>query len=390
MRKFNKQKLNINVLILFSLFVLVSCMSYKPYKVETRYSDNTQGKLQKILDEAVNLFKLPGVQAGIYLPDNRIVLASSGTIDFERNMEKITNNTIFRIGSTTKMFISALINKQIENGLLEYDKTLDTWLPEIEGTKDITIEELLNHTSGISETLFKSPNILIKSVIFSHLRWDSREVISKIMDDMKIVPKKDRGFKYSNNNYLILGLVAEKIGNEKLDILLKNKLFKPLKMDNTYLLPYYRTLPGGLILGYDEYIPFGPHKIPPDNTSWDTVTFSAGAMASSAKDLLIWLNNFFHNKLIKKETFLRMNTFVDASDNGRDNNIIAYGLGVAKYKVDGKILVGHPGAGFGGECYAFYYPKKDISIVVSYNWSKKDNPAGKEIIKRILDEIIEE
>ena len=49
------------------------------------------------------------------------------------------------------------------------------------------------------------------------------------------------------------------------------------------------------------------------------------------------------------------------------------------------MLEGHPGGGFGGESFAFYYPEKDVSIALFYNWSKKDNPAGKEIMKRIFD-----
>ena len=44
-------------------------------------------------------------------------------------------------------------------------------------------------------------------------------------------------------------------------------------------------------------------------------------------------------------------------------------------------------AGFGGECFPFYFPEKDVSIVVFYNWSKKDNPAGKAVLRRIVAQV---
>ena len=208
------------------------------------------------------------------------------------------------------------------------------------------------------------------------------------MKNMEVTPTNQRSFVYANNNYLLLGLIAEKVGKDKIANQLQSEFFDPLKMRNTYFLPYYKQLPDGLISGYDDYIPFEPHDIKPSNISWSTLTFSAGSMASTSEDLLIWLDAFFHNKVLKPETLEAMRLYINARENGRDNNIVGYGLGLAQYELNGYKMEGHPGGGFGGECFPFYFPEKDVSIVVSYNWSKKDNPAGKILITRIIEQVI--
>ena len=367
------------------LVIMNGCISYRPY--ENTNTNSSNEPLQNILDQAVNEYKLPGLQAGIKLPNGKTLLASSGTIDFGRKQPHITNNNIFRIGSTTKMFVAALIGRLNEKGLLSYDDTLDKWFPDLPFASTVNIRELLNHTSCIEESLFTSPTILAKSFLFSHTNWNTEEVVYDLMQDMKVIPAGQRSFKYANNNYLLLGLIAERTGGDKIHVQLQKEFFIPLKMKNTYLLPYYKKLPDGLISGFDEYIPLGPHEIDPDNTAWDSLTFSAGAMASSAEDLLIWLDALFHNRVLKPETLETMRHYLDARNNGRDDSIVAYGLGLAQYDINGDKLEGHPGGGFGGECFPFYFPEKDISIVVSYNWSKKNNPAGKMIIQQIIRQI---
>ena len=83
-----------------------------------------------------------------------------------------------------------------------------------------------------------------------------------------------------------------------------------------------------------------------------------------------------------------MRMWPDAHDNGRDQGIVEYGLGIAHYQVGGYDLEGHPGGGFGGECFPFYLASADLSVVISYNLSRKDNPAGKALIQRVLDVVI--
>jgi hypothetical protein len=117
-------------------------------------------------------------------------------------------------------------------------------------------------------------------------------------------------------------------------------------------------------------------------------SYPSGAMASTSEDLLIWLDALFHNRVLKPETLQLSRIYLDARRNGRDDSIVGYGLGLAQYELNGHKMEGHPGGGFGGECFPFYVPDKDVSIVVQYNWSKKDNPAGKVLVTRIIEQLL--
>lgn len=375
---------------IISIFIF-SCMgmgmAFEKYqRVQTVHSNSNsiEERLQNILDEAVNEFKLPGVQAGILLPDGSMVLASSGTVDFERKKALIRPDNIFKVGSTTKMVVSALIGRLVDKGLLKYQDTLVQWFPELPAANTVTVRDLLNHTSGIEENLFMKPEILMESALNPHKRWNPETVMGLIMKGQKIKPVEKRSFHYANNNYVILGLIAEKAAGEALHKQLNSEFFAPLGLSNTYLLPYYDQVPENLIPAYDEYIPFGPHIIKPDQTSWDSLSYAAGAMGSTAQDLLRWLDALFHDKLLTPETLQKMRLYSTSTNNGRDNSMVQYGLGLARYEINGELLEGHPGGGFGGECFPFYSSRRNCSIVICYNWSKKDNPAGKVLLSRIL------
>jgi D-alanyl-D-alanine carboxypeptidase len=365
-------------------------MSYIPYRESEKLNagQGEAGNLQIILDRAVDEFRMPGVQAGVLFHGREAIIASSGTEDFKGNKSLIKNDSIFRIGSSTKMFVAALIGRMTEKGILSFDDTADKWLPWLLCGDSITIRELLSHTSGISENLFSNPWTLIQSALNPGLRWNPSKFVPDIMKGMKIKPRGERSFTYANNNYLILGLIAEKAGLKPLYAMLQDDIFACLHMTNTYLLPFYDKVPAGLVSGWDEYMPFGPNEIKPDTTSWDSLAFSAGGMCSTAGDLLTWLDALFHDRILKPAKFSEMRTFIDTANNGRDNRIINYGLGIAVYNADGNELEGHPGAGLGGECFPFYCRDRDVSIAVLYNLSKKDNPAGMEILKRIMNGII--
>jgi CubicO group peptidase (beta-lactamase class C family) len=110
----------------------LGCSTFRPLAapVIAAQGSNLQQKLDALLVAAVNEYRLPGLQAGIRFPDGRTVLASAGTEDFARKGRPIGDDTMFRVGSTTKMF---------------------------------TVAELLRHRSGLPETLFTNFGILFES-----------------------------------------------------------------------------------------------------------------------------------------------------------------------------------------------------------------------------------
>jgi D-alanyl-D-alanine carboxypeptidase len=381
--------MRISIITIFfglNLFILGGCVGnsiYTPDMPNKNMGSEIFG-LQILLDSSIIEFMLPGVQAGYLKSGKNPVIASSGTFDFKHKKTPIKNDHSFRIGSTTKMIIAVLFCKFAQEGKVDLNETIDQWLPAYPEGSTITLRNLLNHTSGINETLFNNPGIVFRSTLNHKKLWNPAEIISILSGSYKKIPIDQRSFIYSNNNYLLLGVIAEEIEKKVLALILEDEFFIPLNMNHTTLLPVAEQSTYGLVPGYDEYIPFGPHLISADYTSWDSLIFSAGAISSNSSDLLIWMDELFHYRIISKEYIDQMLHWTKTTNNGRDESMVAYGLGLSLYELGESRLIGHPGAGFGGECFLFWDPIEDCSYIVMYNLSRKDNPAGKSILEEMI------
>jgi D-alanyl-D-alanine carboxypeptidase len=319
------------------------------------------------------------------LPDGSVIVVASGTRDPGRRDARVGTGDVFKVGSTTKLFVAALFGRLQERGVLSFDDRLSRWVPEVPGASDISLRQLLGHTSGLPESLFSRPSVLLRAFFSDHVSFDPLEVIEETTTTDDPEARHAARFAYSNNNYVILGLVAQRATGTPVRQLLQEELFGPLGLRDTWLLPADGAAPAHLIQGYDEYIPFGPHTLAPDNTTWDSLAFTAGAMASTAGDLLTFLEALFHGRVLRPETLAELQRFGDSHHNGRDESMVGYGLGLSLYELAGRELLGHPGGGFGGECFPFFEPARGVSVVVLYNLSRKDNPAGKALLRRVLD-----
>jgi D-alanyl-D-alanine carboxypeptidase len=148
-------------------------------------------------------------------------------------------------------------------------------------------------------------------------------------------------------------------------------IFEPEKLNNTFFIPY-EEIPENLITGYDrDVIPLGTHKIIPDETSFATLGFSAGAIASTANDLRQWIDNLFTSNFLKDETLNEMMKYLEVKDPDVRGQI-GYGLGLRVLNIDGNIIFGHTGTipGFGAA--VFYCPETDYSIAIIGNASVFD------------------
>jgi hypothetical protein len=137
--------------------------------------------------------------------------------------------------------------------------------------------------------------------------------------------------------------------------------------------------------GYDEYIPFGPHLITGRTTAWDSLTWAAGSVATTAGDLLLWQDAYWHDRVVSPASRALMQNWLETPNNGRDDAMVAYGFGLSRYQVGSFELIGHPGGAFGGEAFPFWWPQGQVAVTVSYNLSRMDNPAGKTVLLRLLE-----
>jgi D-alanyl-D-alanine carboxypeptidase len=318
----------------------------------------TARRLQGILDQDLNRLKIPGMQAYVRTADGKTWSGASGTTDLGRK-RVFQPDDILRVGSVTKTFTAVVILKLVEEGALNLEDPLSKWYPDFPNAGSITIRQLLNHTSGIPEYI---PKILMKSIIpFTY--WQPQEIVEIAAREKSLFPTGS-AFSYSNANYVLLGLIAEKVTGKTTVELLHEMIIDPLSLQHTYFVPYEKA-PAALVPGWDRDLSHFPGMldIGVKNTSWATGAYTSGALASNAGDLATFYNNLFDGALLSPAMMKEMTAFIDAPNPGFDEQT-GYGLGLMQVDIDGKELIGHVGEFMGSTAIAMVSPGEKYTIVV--------------------------
>jgi CubicO group peptidase (beta-lactamase class C family) len=249
---------------------------------------------------------------------------------------KIDSTSQFAIGSVSKQITAVIVLREVQNGRLKLDDEITKYLPKLDSTKykNITIHQLLNHSSGIS-TLNAS---------------------------LEFKPGTD--FYYSNTGYNLLGEIVEKTSKKSFDELVLI-LFKEAKMLNSTTANLYSK--GSLVCGYDGKIGKKISKIEnlTKHLSSSKIGIPAGGIISTAKDLILW-NEFLHQgNALNKEFYAKMM----GTSSQRDHPIwgkVNYGYGIQNSKEYPKEYF-HSGYIRGFPSLNLYFPETKTSIIILEN-----------------------
>ena len=235
-------------------------------------------------------------------------------------------DTRFAIGSITKELTAVAILQLVEKGSIHLSDPLRKYLPEYPATGDrITIHQLLSHTSGIPNT--KDPKIAE-----TRDRPHAPAEIVASFADRPLAFEPGTAFGYSNSNYFLLGLILEKVSGEAYGEYLRKHLLGPAGMTSTDLL----GTPGGAnaAVGYARI----HERLVPAKVVDPSVPFAAGALRSSAADLVRWDRALTGGLVLSAESRRRMFTPVkEAKKEG-------YGYGIFVESVGGHEVHEHNGA----------------------------------------------
>jgi D-alanyl-D-alanine carboxypeptidase len=320
---------------------------------------NTAKDIQSVLDAQVNRLGLPGLQASIQTAEGLTWSGASGTIDPERHFPLSREHTI-RVGSVTKTFTAVIILQLVEEGKLSLDDSLARWFPDFPNADEITIREMLNHRSGIYDIL-RNPAVLV-SLLFPHKKWQTLELVEIAAQEK---PGAQGVYSYSNTNYILLGLIAERITRQEAVVFYRQRILEPLGLHSTFFVPY-ETIPQTLISGYDrDLLPLpGLFKLKPDGVSAATAAYTSGAMISTADDLRIFYDGLFSGKLIPPILIDEMAIFLPAADTGTPQ-LTGYGLGLFRLEIEGEEVWASLGEFIGSMSMIAYSPgKKDIVAII--------------------------
>jgi len=230
-----------------------------------------------------------------------VLVAENGNVIFKKgygyaNMEwnvPNTTDTKFRLASITKQFTSMLIMQLVEEGKINLDGKLSDFLPYYR--KDIgdhvTIHNLLTHTSGIPNLTNKPQGVLEK---MGSKHYEVKELIEELCsDDLEFEPGSK--YSYCNSGYNILGAVIEEITGKPYEVVLRERIFKPLGMENSGIdnnKPVIEKRASGYNKGVLDY----------ENTSYldMSLVYAAGAMYSTVEDLFLWDQALYTDKLLSE------------------------------------------------------------------------------------------
>jgi D-alanyl-D-alanine carboxypeptidase len=252
----------------------------------------------------------------------------------------------FRVGSVTKLFTAAVVLQLVEDRKLGLDDPLSRWLPgilpKLDGTK-ITVRMLLAHTSGVPEYVGVLLEHVTKDPAEQMRAHSMRELVAMVADQKPDFAPGAR-WAYSNTNYILLGLIAEKADGASYASQLQRRVLTPLHLSNT-LPPLDRTdLPLPHAVGYTP----GPDGSLGDITELNpTVAASAGGVISSAGDLTTFIRALLGGRLLPAGLLAEM---TPTTRSASDAAMPGYGLGMMRQDLRcGVSVYGHNGSapGFG-------------------------------------------
>jgi D-alanyl-D-alanine carboxypeptidase len=262
-----------------------------------------------------------------------------------------TTATRFRIASVTKMFTAVAVMQLAERGRIELDDPLAKYLPAAPHAAEVTIRQLLMHTSGIwnyGDEAINSGRVAVPT---------TRAAIVASVAAHPLDAKPGEKFSYSNTGYVLLGLVVEAVTREPLARYEREHIFAPAGMKAT---TFGEALPGlPVALGYMDAT---GTAAPPFSPSW---FYADGDIVSTAADLARFDIALMDGRLVKPATFAQMqSSAVAAPSLGQGAR---YGLGLTLVTASGVSFVGHHGGVPGFEAENELLPPDRYAIVVLSN-----------------------
>lgn len=252
---------------------------------------------------------------------------------------ELTPSSTLVIGSVTKTYVSALVLQMAEEGLLGLDDSVRDHLPSVQGMSgEITIRQLLDHTSGLADVF----NDTTRRGLEEHPEhpWTADEVLATLHAPWY---PPGKGWAYANTNYFLLGLIVERLTGSTLVEELERRILEPLGLDSTHLLT-----------GTDPTGPLAP--------AWSTIFWASGAMTASAADLARWGDALYGDAVLQPETRAAMLALNDHD----------YGFGVQKVELPGATGYGHTGLLNTYTTLLYHDPSNGITIALLVNRSHVD------------------
>ena len=322
--------------------------------------DELWSKVTAFVENAMKETNVPGCSVGI-LHHGEIKSAGFGVASTEK-MDPVGENTLFQIGSISKTFTAMVSLKLVEDGKLDLDKPVRTYLPDFQVADEavsaaVTLRHLLTHTAGWDGDLFIETG-------------DGDDAIEKYilrMAERKQIFALGKYFSYNNSGFAVLGAILEKVSQMKLEELYRNYIIDPLELKQVFF-------NAGEVITYDFAV--GHHSSPEGNQvarPWrlSRNILPMGGIITTTADLLRYAECYLAQgktpdgrQILKPETILAMFT-PKMTINSEDHTSVGYSW--MRRDLHNSYIINHGGGTKGQITQLSMLPEHNFALAIFTN-----------------------
>ncbi|MDF2511297.1 MAG: beta-lactamase [Herbinix sp.] len=347
----------LKVLIKCIVGILILTLNYDIAYAENNEITTNYAEIDSYVEKEMEQCRIPGFALGIVKNNEIIYLKGYGYAD--SSGREVTPQTPFLIASLSKSFTAMAIMQLVDEQKLDLDKPVQTYIPwfrvsDLQASSEITVRQLLNHTSGIGADA---------EYEIATLRGDDTNIEQFVrkMSKIKLTKKVGESFQYNNANYIILGQIIQSISGLSYENYMKQKVFQPLGMLHSYV-SQDEAKKDGMAVGYRTM--FGipvPVELPYRRDFLPTYSIIS-CSEDISKYLVALLNNGnYNNSQVLSEqgvTELMM-------PSSKISDWQSYGLGW--YVTSGSVY--HGGEVTNYQSKAKMIPEDSLGVILMYNTS---------------------
>lgn len=299
--------------------------------------------------------RVPGLSIAI-VRNGQIVRAQGyGVANIEHGVPA-TPATIYQSGSVGKQFTSTLVMMLVAEGKLSLDDRLLKFFPKGPAAwRDVTIRQMLSHTSGISEAFYAKVDLT---------REYADSTLVRMIGEAPLDFVPGAKWKYSNPAYILLGIIAGQLGGKFYGDQLHERIFTPLGMSTTRIITESAIVPNRAA-GYE--LQDGALR----NQAWVSPRFNTtadGSLYLTVLDLAKWDAALYGDRVLPQATLAQMWTPIRLND----GTTHPYGFGWALGEVNGHRIVQHGGAWQGFKTFIARYVNDGLTVITLMNLGDAD------------------
>lgn len=352
--------------ILFVALICIAGCSPQPAATEQAQND----PIETVMDQLIQENEIPGLCFSIIYPDGTQEAYAAGWSDAEQQVRMTTDHVLFS-GSIGKTYAAAVILQMVDEGRIQLDDRIVDYFPEIDwlerlpNINEITVEMCLNHTTGLTRYAMK-PEVWATVMENPDKVWSYEDRFAFVFDD-EPAHEAGKGWAYSDTNYILLGMLLEKVAGNDLYDEISTRILNPNTLADTHP-SLTRDMPNLAVghSGLPESFCMPPKTVVDGRYIFNPqMEWTGGGFASTTADLARWAKLYFTGSVFSHDMLKRMTT---PTEQGRNiDKGVSCGMGSLLYETEHGLCQGHTGFMPGFVSVFGYYPEHGVAVALQVN-----------------------